>query len=81
MAKPSIDCVNFVCYTTDYCPWVQPEEWMMKRAPERAKQPRPVSGKRPYKRPRLIEYGSVAKLTAGPGSIIIADGRSGMGMP
>lgn len=36
--------------------------------------------KRPYMPPRVIAYGSVAKLTQGGGSVVIADGQSGMGM-
>ena len=36
-----------------------------KRGPERD----PRTGKRPYAAPRLTEYGSVAKLTQGGGSL------------
>ncbi|MBI3726209.1 lasso RiPP family leader peptide-containing protein [bacterium] len=42
----------------------------------------PVSSpKKPYKKPTLVEYGSVAKLTQGGGSIPHIDGNSGMTMP
>jgi hypothetical protein len=42
------------------------------RTPERAARDR--EPKRPYTPPRLIEYGSVAKLTQSGGSTVQADG-------
>jgi hypothetical protein len=41
----------------------------------RVPEPRPQTRKRPYATPRLTEYGSVAKLTQGMGSLQ-ADGGS-----
>ncbi|MGH7935043.1 MAG: lasso RiPP family leader peptide-containing protein [Candidatus Binataceae bacterium] len=39
-----------------------------------------VNSKRPYASPRLVEYGSVTKLTANNGSITPNDAASGMMM-
>jgi len=36
--------------------------------------------KRAYQPPQVFDHGSVTKLTCGAGSIIVADGMSGMGM-
>jgi hypothetical protein len=37
--------------------------------------------KKPYSPPKLVEYGHVAKLTQGGGSLPHQDGNSGMTMP
>jgi hypothetical protein len=47
----------------------------MKKEEPREPQRDPQARKRPYATPRLIEYGSVAKLTQGGGSLQ-ADGGS-----
>lgn len=41
----------------------------MKKEERREPEPGPRMGKRPYATPRLTEYGSVAKLTQGGGSL------------
>ncbi|MGD0291544.1 MAG: lasso RiPP family leader peptide-containing protein [Candidatus Binataceae bacterium] len=50
---------------------------MTKSKEERAKE-KEERAKRHYVRPRLIEYGNVAKLTASGGSITAFDGSNAM---
>jgi hypothetical protein len=50
---------------------------MAKSIEQRAKE-KETRAKRPYVRPRLIEYGSVAKLTASGGTKTPGDGSSTM---
>jgi hypothetical protein len=46
---------------------------------DRPENERPAgSTKKPYSPPRLTEYGNVAKLTQGPGSLPCPDGQSNM---
>lgn len=46
----------------------------MTKSTERRAKKKEERAKRPYVRPRLIEYGSVAKLTASGGSDLPVDG-------
>ena len=48
--------------------------WKMTKSTERRAKKKEERAKRPYVRPRLIEYGSVAKLTASGGSDLPVDG-------
>jgi hypothetical protein len=43
-----------------------------------AQHPTPEGGKKPYERPRLIEYGSIAKLTQGSMTVGADSGPAGM---
>ena len=47
---------------------------MIKKAKAEQRKPRTQSLKKPYIRPPLVEYGSVAKLTAGGGTTSNPDG-------
>jgi len=49
-------------------------EWRMTKSREERAEKKEERSKRVYVRPRLIEYGSVAKLTASNGSQLPTDG-------
>ncbi len=48
---------------------------------QRLQRSKEANAKKEYAPPRLTEYGTVAKLTQGNGSVTSADGKSNMVMP